>query len=190
MFKTLIAVLALLLPPVMVAAQTDLPPELVKLLKAESNSDWHRFATRKEAVLYSAARLTKCSTHYECAGTIALDSDGRYVSIPVYTNYQSDHVAIHSQVPVGFKMVAMIHSHPCLPGYDTGFYSPQDLMASILSRMPSYMVDLCTGDVHQFLPGTDKPDDVQPEGEQIYMSAGTIVGNVGAHDDSKANEGA
>jgi proteasome lid subunit RPN8/RPN11 len=190
LFKTLIAVLALLLPSVMAAAQTGLPPELAKLLNVNDPTDWHRFATKKEAVLYAAARLVKCSTHYECAGTIAKDSDGRFVAVPVWTNYQSDHVEIHSRVPVGFSVVAMIHSHPCLPGYETGFYSPQDLMASILVRTPSYMVDLCTGDVHQFLPGTDRPDDVQPEGEQIYMSAGTIIGNVGAHDDSKANEGA
>jgi hypothetical protein len=140
-----------------------------------SVADLPRFDTLHEAVMYNAYRLEACSHYYECSGFIMVDPKGQFVVAPVRTDYQSDHVRIKDDTgPDGWVVAADFHSHPCLPRHFPGLFSPQDMISAITTRTIMYMVDLCTGDVHEFIPGVTKPDDVAVE--DIWLSAGKVVG--------------
>ncbi len=162
----------------------DLPPEvsaLMALLKPQSTSEWRRFDTLREAAIYAAERLEKCSHYYECSGFIDIDPQGKFAVGPVRTDYASDNVRVIDSIgPSDWKSAAGIHSHPCLPEHEPSFFSPEDMIGAITSRIPQYMVDLCTGDVHEFLPGITKPDETLTN-EGIYMTHGNIVGHVNAY---------
>ena len=135
-----------------------------------------RFDTLHEAVMYSAYRLEACSHYYECSGFIMIDQNGKFTVSPVRTDYESDHVQIKDGAgPTGWVVAADLHSHPCLPRHFPGLFSPQDMMMALTTRTIMYMVDLCTGDVHEFIPGVTKPDEVPVD--DIWLSAGNIVGH-------------
>lgn len=159
----------------------DLPPEVIdaiKLYKSNTILTWKHFATLHEAALFGAARLVQCSKFYECAGYIVKDKDGKYVVSPVRTDYASDHVHVPEHNPAETTRVADFHSHPCLPEHVTGKFSPDDVIESISDRVTAYMVDFCTGDVHEFIPGIDKPGQVFDTDADIWMTVGTIVGHI------------
>jgi hypothetical protein len=153
-------------------AQTVKTPE-------EENPKLHTFDTLREAVLYDATRLEDCSHVYECAGLIARAANGKYVTGPVWSSNFSDHVEMHDKVPYGWTLAANIHSHPCVPAHWTGLFSPADMIGALISRTVGYMVDLCSGDVHEFIPGVTKVDEVLVD--DIYMTGGNIVGHVNAY---------
>lgn len=144
-----------------------------------------RYETLHEAAIYAAARTEKCSRYYECAAVIAQDPAGKFVVGGMHTDYQSDSVETPTHVLRGWTLAADIHSHPCVPEHYTEYFSANDIIASITSRTTSYMVDFCTGDVHEFIPGTTKPDEVQVEDR--WLTGGVVVGHVAAFpDDPKA----
>jgi hypothetical protein len=163
---------------------------LLVLAASSANPDWKKFDSLHEAATYAALRLEECSHVYECSGVIAQDpADGKYVPGPVRTDYNSSAVQVNRVVPYGWRLVADIHTHPCVPGFHTGIFSDSDLIDSLTSRTISYMVDLCTGDVHEFIPGKSPVDDVKVQ-EDFYLTAGKIIGHVPAFpDDPKAKEG-
>lgn len=155
---------------------------VVQVVRADvphSTSEYKHFATLHDAVMYAADRLERCSHFYECYGVIARDPLGKFVVSGVHTDYASDHVGGNHEVPTGWTFAADIHSHPCILHHATGLFSPQDMMGSVLTRAPhSYMVDMCTGDVHEFTPGETKMDEVAVD--NIWLSPGKIVGHVAA----------
>jgi hypothetical protein len=153
-------------------AQTVKTPE-------EENPKLHTFDTLREAVLYDATRLEDCSHVYECAGLIARAANGQFVTGPVWSSNFSDHVEMRNRVPYGWTLAATIHSHPCVPDHWTAFFSPQDMMNALVTRTISYMVDLCSGDVHEFIPDVTKVDETLVE--DIYLTGGNIVGHVNAY---------
>lgn len=159
----------------------DLPPEAwaaITVYKQHTPSTWHKSDTLRDAAIYGASRLEQCSQYYECSGFIVTDKDGKFLNSPVRTDYGSDHVRVSTHTPADMKRVADIHSHPCVPEHVTGKFSPEDMIESITTRMPAYMVDLCTGDVHEFLPGVTKPDEVYDKDAEIWMTGGTVIGHV------------
>lgn len=141
-----------------------------------------RFASLHEAAVYGAARLERCSHYYECGAEIATDSAGKFVMSGVTTNYKSDSVRIPEAVPLGFKLVADIHSHPCLPNAYPQVFSPDDIISSITTRTTAYLVDLCTGKVHEFVPGVTKPDEVLID-DDTWLTEGVVIGQVAAFPD-------
>lgn len=166
------------------APPSDLPPELLALLegtKPVSTAAWPRFDTRRAAALYAAARLEKCSHYYECSGVIVVDPKGKFTVGPVRTDYGSDHVRITNEgVPSDWDIAADFHSHPCVPHHLTSVFSSEDIMGAIMTRTTSYMVDLCTGNVHEFVPGTSKPDTTKIDGQDRWLTGGSIIGQVAA----------
>lgn len=138
-----------------------------------------RFDTQREAAVYAAARLEKCSHYYECSTTIAKDPAGKFVVGGARTDYQSDSVHTPDIVPIGWTLAADIHSHPCVPEHVGNMFSPADIISSITSRTPMYMVDLCTGKVHEFLNGITRPDEVLVN-EDTWTTEGAIIGQVEA----------
>lgn len=148
-----------------------------------------RFETLHEAAIYASIRLEACSHYYECSGVITQGPDGKYVNSPVRTDYASDSVRIYRRAPTGYRIVADIHSHPCIPNTHGGVFSDSDIITSITSRTVGYMVDLCTGDVHEFLPGRTRVDEVEVGADQ-FLTGGKTIGHVPAYpNDTKANEG-
>ncbi len=182
--------------PAKAQQRIDLPPEALTQIRAQllprSTTEWRRFNTLHEAALYGAQRLEDCSHYYECSGFIDIDPKGKFVVGPVRTDYNSNNVNIHSQDgPSDWKLAGDLHSHPCVPRHDTGLFSPADMIGSLVTRTTSFMVDLCTGDVHEFIPGVTKPDEVHGGGAgDIWMTPGNIIGRVAAFKDAPiANEG-
>ena len=176
----------------------DAPPPSAEILAliaqftaAHSTSEWKRFEHLRQAAMYAADRLEKCSHYYECSGYIVLDPSKKFVVSPVRTDYNSDSVRVDDEdAPSDWKVVADFHSHPCVPHHYTELFSGEDMMGAILGRKIAYMVDLCSGNVHEFLPGIDKPDMVPVHDGTEWLSAGTIIGHVAAFkDDATANEG-
>ncbi len=176
----------------------DAPPPspellaLIQLLTPRSTSEWRRFDTLHAAAIYAAMRLENCSHYYECSGFITVDpKDNKFVVSPVRTDYHSDSVRVDDETnPSDWKVVADFHSHPCVPHHYTGLFSGEDMIGAMMTRTTAYMVDLCTGDVHEFIPGVTKVDDV-PIGEGgEFLSAGKIIGHVAAYpNDPVAHEG-
>jgi hypothetical protein len=171
--------------------QTEIPPELAALLDSLPNStgQWHRFPSLHEAVMYQANRLEECSHYYECAAVIAIDPKGKFTASAVHTDYESDHVSMSVDVPIGWQLAASIHSHPCIPHHSVNLFSPQDIMGAIIYHEPAaYMVDMCAGDVHEFIPGVTQP--ATTKFDDIWLSGGNIVGHVAAFKDAPlAKEG-
>ena len=93
------------------------------------------------------------------------------------------------QLNPGDKLVGLYHTHPCKSKeYFSQYYSPQDLISVYFYSVPSFILDECTGDVHEFDPAVDDPHqsgvnvtikrlDGRPR--VVHLPAGRIVGNVG-----------
>lgn len=181
-------------PPVTDPTAPPPSPELVALINSllpRSTSEWKRFDSLHGAAIYAALRLENCSHYYECSGYIAKDPRGKFAVSPVRTDYASDNVRVEDgDAPSDWKVVADFHSHPCIAHHYTGLFSGEDMIGALMGRKIAYMVDLCTGNVHEFIPGKDRVD-VEPirDGDE-FLSPGRIIGHVQAYEfEPRANEG-
>lgn len=120
------------------------------------------FDTATEAAVWAFSTIyTHISQFYEYGGVIVQKPDGKYVAAVPSTEYAGDHVEIDAD-PLLYSgtIVATYHTHPCLPSsHVPGEFSPDDLKGSREERLPAYMADLCTGNVHLFNPATDPSPD-------------------------------
>ena len=150
-------------------------PVVVQVVPLESLPSYD---TLEEAAVHAAERAYKCSHAYECGGSIAQRPDGRFVVGPVKSTYSGDSVAISHAVPGGWKLVADYHSHPCnAKSHEVAFFSPLDIEGSTMDRITGIMVDLCTGNVHEFTPGRDSPNNEKVV-DGVYLTQGRIVGHI------------
>lgn len=164
-------------------AQTDaqLPGIVLTPEGEDPNAKLPRYDDLREAALVGAGKLYACSHYYECGGIIAQDPSGKYVLGPhIVSIMHGDEVQIGHAVPPGWKFVAEFHSHPCLPeSHEVDYFSPQDLIGYISEHVTGYMLDLCKGDLHEFVPGRDSPNDTEMAGNPgIYSTHGRIVGHI------------
>ena len=93
------------------------------------------------------------------------------------------------QLTPGDILVGLYHTHPCkTKEYFSEYYSPQDLISVYFYNVPSFILDECTGDVHEFDPAVDHARDsgtavtvLRHDGTPrvVHLPAGRIVGNVG-----------
>ena len=140
-----------------------------------------RYDSLHEAAVAAAAKLYACSHYYECSTVIAKDHTGKFIVRPFMTSdEQGDHVEMSHSVPAGFELAADIHSHPCLPDdHAPSYFSPQDVMANTATKTIGYMLDECTGKVHEFIPGVTKPNEELIAGRDgLYSTHGNIVGQI------------
>ena len=89
----------------------------------------------------------------------------------------------------GDTLVGLYHTHPCKPQeYFPQYFSPQDLISAFFYHVPTFILDECTGDVHEFDPMQDRARDTgvavtitQKNGttRKVRLPAGRIVGNIG-----------
>jgi hypothetical protein len=88
----------------------------------------------------------------------------------------------------GDYIAGTYHTHLCMSGYYHQVFSTQDVVMAIFSGLPEFMLDECTGEVHEFNTKIDKLRDTAIVGhlfgencEKVdkYLPAGIIVGNIG-----------
>jgi hypothetical protein len=89
----------------------------------------------------------------------------------------------------GDVLIGLYHTHPCKPEeYFSQYYSPQDLVSAFFYHVPSFILDECTGEVHEFDPAQDRAFDtgtvvkvMRKDGSRnwVRLPAGRVVGNIG-----------
>lgn len=154
---------------------SEAPPEPTKDVPLPRYDELHDAAAAAAQMLYA------CSHYYECGNIIAQDPNGKYVVGRVLASMDhGDEVQIPHGVPAGWKFIAEAHSHPCLKdSHEVPFFSPQDLMGYVSGRFTGYMLDQCTGDVHEFVPGRDSPNELEMPGNPgTFSTHGVIVAHI------------
>ena len=89
----------------------------------------------------------------------------------------------------GDVLVGLYHTHPCKSEeYFSQYYSPQDLVSAFFYRVPSFILDECTGKVHEFDPVHDVAADtgtvvavMRKDGSRkwLRLPSGRVVGDIG-----------
>ena len=89
----------------------------------------------------------------------------------------------------GSVLVGLYHTHPCKPDeYFSQYYSPQDLVSAFFYHVPSFILDECTGEVHEFDPAQDRAADtgtvvkvIRKDGKRLWvrLPSGRVIGNIG-----------
>lgn len=87
------------------------------------------------------------------------------------------------------ELVATYHIHLCMDGYIHAYFSTADVITAVFSSRPEFMLDSCTGLVHEFDPAVDKvhgpgsqdfvvatPDG---NGKLRHLPSGRIIGDIG-----------
>lgn len=89
----------------------------------------------------------------------------------------------------GDVLVGLYHTHPCKSEeYFSQYFSPQDLVSAFFYRVPSFILDECTGKVHEFDPVHDVAADtgtvvavMRKDGSHkwLRLPSGRVVGDIG-----------
>ena len=89
----------------------------------------------------------------------------------------------------GDTLIGLYHTHPCKPEeYFSQYFSPQDLVSAFFYHVPSFILDECTGEVHEFDPAQDRAFEtgtvvkvMRKDGSRnwVRLPAGRVVGNIG-----------
>jgi hypothetical protein len=140
-----------------------------------------RYDSLHEAAVAAAVKLYECSHYYECSTVIAKDKAGKFLIRPfLLSNDAGDNTEMSHGVPAGFELAADEHSHPCLPdSHEVSFFSPQDIMENTSTKTIGYMLDQCTGEVHEFIPGVTSPNETEMPGNPgVFSTHGKIVGKI------------
>lgn len=126
-----------------------------------------------------------CNPHYECGGVIRKTKEG-YVISDIVSNLKPFNVDLSGPYGDGLNVVADFHTHICsaqnLPFAQ--FFSKTDVITDDGLHISGYMLDLCTGNIHRYVPGVDDEDDEEvdfkphPDGSRltIFLTIGHIVG--------------
>jgi len=90
----------------------------------------------------------------------------------------------------GDTLVALYHTHPCKSKeFFPQYFSPNDLISAFFYHVPTFILDECTGNVHEFDPAGDHSSDepaaivtiLTKSGSErrVRLLAGRVVGNIG-----------
>ena len=129
---------------------------------------------------------------WEYSGILVVTRDGtlKHSIVPI-TLKQVD--AVEMKVDNGREpgdvLVGLYHTHPCKSEqYFSQYFSPQDLVSAFFYHVPTFILDECTGEVHEFDPMHDNPGDtgaivsvLRKDGSHHWMHllGGRIVGDIG-----------
>jgi proteasome lid subunit RPN8/RPN11 len=93
------------------------------------------------------------------------------------------------QLTPGDTLVGIYHTHPCKSDeYFPQYFSPQDLVSAFFYHVPTFILDECTGEVHEFDPMHDRAADtgtvvkvLRKDGRRVWvrLPAGRVVGDIG-----------
>lgn len=146
----------------------------------ESAKPAAEFRTIEEAALDGLKTIAEkpLSYYYEWGGEIIKTQNGTYSATTPNTSLFADHVQIRDVESDDIEVVATYHSHPCMPGYYTEYFSYPDLIEPVFFHKTAFMGDLCSGKAHEFKYG-DLPGAEHPRGhdeQRIYLTQGRIIG--------------
>lgn len=117
------------------------------------------FDTRDKAAMIALQIAYSISPYYEHGGVLIQRPDGKFVIGVPDTEYAGDHVETDVD-PADYTdtgtIVAIYHTHPCLKNtHGVAYFSVMDLQTARINTHPSYMANLCTGEVHLYDPAKD-----------------------------------
>lgn len=129
------------------------------------------FGSIEEAAVYALKNAYDISHYYEVGGVLTRLPNGKFAIGLPSTNWSGVAVSIDYDPEdyVGV-IVGDYHQHPCNPhNFIPQSFSPQDLLEYRIHHVEGFMLDMCTGKVHAFLPGKDvrTPDDGITEGRIV-----------------------
>jgi hypothetical protein len=84
-------------------------------------------------------------------------------------------------------LLGTYHVHLCMAGYYHQYFSVQDVVVAVLSGVPEFMLDECTGLIHEFDPHRDHVFDTGIDGHITgphcellirHIPEGRIIGNI------------
>jgi hypothetical protein len=96
---------------------------------------------------------------------------------------------VEKQRTPGDILVGLYHTHPCnSDAYFPQYFSPQDLVSAFFWHVPTFILDECTGEVHEFDPLRDRAADtgtvvrvLRKDGSRTWvrLPSGRVVGDIG-----------
>lgn len=123
-------------------------------------------------------RLYGLTRSFEYGGVILKAEGGLYMASDPETQHNGIAVNFDEDGDgyPGYQVVADYHNHPCIYGAYTAKFSPTDIHNMRENKLPGYLLDMCTGDIHYWAPG-DALD--PPEfGVDAVLASGKIVGHI------------
>jgi len=93
------------------------------------------------------------------------------------------------------RLMATYHLHLCMGGYYHQVFSFTDIVVAVIHAGPEFMLDECTGDVHEFDPAVDRVHGSAGIDAHLFdkdcnllirrLPAGRIIGNIGETEEEK-----
>jgi proteasome lid subunit RPN8/RPN11 len=128
---------------------------------------------------------------WEYSGILVIhDGQLRYSASPnTLKKVDAVEMDVEKQRAPGDTLVGLYHTHPCKSDeYFPQYFSPQDLVSAFFWHVPTFILDECTGEVHEFDPLRDRAADtgtvvrvLRKDGTRtwIRLPAGRVVGDIG-----------
>lgn len=128
---------------------------------------------------------------WEYSGILVVHDGELHYSASPRTLQKVDAVEMDADklLAAGDVLAGLYHTHPCKPEqYFSQYYSPQDLVSAFFYHVPSFILDECTGKVHEFDPIHDVAADtgtvvpvMRKDGTRkwLRLPAGRVVGDIG-----------
>jgi hypothetical protein len=145
------------------------------------------FRTADEAAIYVVGKIYERSHYYEFGGVILKAPQGYVISLPATQHHGMDVEFDSDPESFEFPVVASYHVHPCFRNAFPSVFSPQDLSGSRIEKLPGYVLDECSGDVHYWAPGDGYLSEdallklgVSPAAlrQGVQLSPGKVVGRI------------
>jgi hypothetical protein len=142
-----------------------------------------------------AAHNSKTGATVEHGGMLIRNGEGIRFIEPRQGEEAAIRVIDRDILKEGDTLAGTYHTHLCMSGYYHQVFSTQDVVVAIFSGLPEFMLDECTGEVHEFNVKIDKIRDTAIVGhlfgencEKVdkYLPAGYIVGNIGVTEKMRA----
>jgi hypothetical protein len=147
-----------------------------------------------EAVAVRALRWAFYASNgyrWEYSGILVIhDGQLRYSASPsTLKKVDAVEMDVEKQRTPGDTLVGLYHTHPCKSDeYFPQYFSPQDLVSAFFYHVPTFILDECTGEVHEFDPLRDRAADtgtvvrvLRKDGTRTWvrLPAGRVVGDIG-----------
>jgi len=127
---------------------------------------------------------------WEYSGILVIhDGQLRYSPSPSTLKQVDAVVDVEKQRTPGDILVGLYHTHPCnSDAYFPQYFSPQDLVSAFFWHVPTFILDECTGEVHEFDPLRDRAADtgtvvriLRKDGTRTWvrLPSGRVVGDIG-----------
>jgi hypothetical protein len=121
---------------------------------------------------------------------VTRDGELRYSPAPsTLQKVDAVEMDVEKQRVPGDVLVGLYHTHPCKSEeYFPQYFSPQDLVSAFFYHVPSFILDECTGKVHEFDPVHDVAADtgtvvaiMRKDGTRkwLRLPSGRVVGDIG-----------